>query len=311
MSFAPTSPFWVSDQATGVSTLYSGTGGIIPLVVTVPPTSPQPAGPTGQVFNSTTGFGGTHFIFDTLSGTIDGWSGTSPAAIEWAKAGAIYTGLALNSSGGSNYLYAADFKTGGGIDVYNSSFAPTTLTGNFTDPNAIAGYAPYNVQTIGGLLYVEYASIGAGGLPGTGGYIDVFNPDGTFVKRLTTGGPLDAPWGITLAPATGFGTYSGDLLVGNLNNGWINAFNPTTGAFLGTLDGPGGTPLVNSGLWSLNFGNGGNGSSTTSLYFTAGINGQTDGLLGQIELAPEPATWAFALTGLAFVAGLRLRRRRN
>jgi uncharacterized protein (TIGR03118 family) len=308
VSFAPTSPFWISNQGSGNTTLYDGAGNIVPLVVTIPGGGP-PSGPTGQVFNGTPGFvlpnGNTAvFIFDTLNGTIAGWNGgAGTTAVQVASsAGAIFTGLALGNAGGANYLYAADNT--GQIRVFDSSFHPVTLTGNFTDPNAIKGYAPFNVQLIGSNLYVTYAQITALGVaaPGSTGYIDVFNTDGDFLKRLTTGGSLNAPWGLTLAPA-GFGSFGNDLLVGNFGNGEILAFNPSTGAFLGTIDGVNGQPLVNDFLWALDFRTGGANVDPNALYFTAGINNQADGLFGDIAVTtPEPSVALLSLVGLGALA---------
>src|SRR5271166_5776635 len=294
MSFSPTSPFWVSDQFTGVSTLYTGTGSSIPLVVTVPPTSPPPAGPTGQVFNNTTSFtlpggGASHFIFDTLSGTVDAWGGGTSATVMVTKTGAGYTGLAIDSVGMNNYLYAAN--NAGGIDVYDATFTDvtgTTFAGKFVDPSPVPGFSAFNIQNVDGNLYVEYAALTAMGAPLPGGYVDEFDSAGNFIARVATGGPVDAPWGITMAPSSGFGTYSGDLLIGNFGNGQINAFNPTTNAYLGTLDGSNGMPIVNPFLWAINFRTGGPGATADALYFTAGINNQQDGLFGSIQLVPEP-----------------------
>jgi uncharacterized protein (TIGR03118 family) len=302
MSFSATSPIWVSDQVTGLSTVYNGTGGLL-LTVTVPSSSTPPNGPTGQVFNSSTAdFGGANFIFDTLSGTIDSRVSGTTSTIQATTSGAVYTGLALASAGGSNYLYAANFKSGGGINVFNSGFANvtgTTFAGKFVDPSPIAGFAAYNVQLVGGNLYVEYAEPGVkGAITGPGlGYVDEFDTNGNFIQRLATGGVLNAPWGITLAPSSGFGDFSGDLLVGNFGSGEIDAFS-TTGTFLGTLDGSNGMPLVNSGLWALDFGNGSSGTSSDALYFTAGINGETDGLFGDIQATPEPSSLLLLGAGL-------------
>lgn len=329
ISFSPTSPFWVSDQASGVATLYSGTGAPAggPLVVTIPAGGGPPSGPTGTVFNSgaTTSFllptpsGSTvraTFLFDTLSGTIQGWNpgstgGSASAVITADKPGAIYTGLAIDTSGGSDYLYAANNT--GSIDVYNSSFtnvSGTIFAGKFVDPNALPGFTPFNIQNINGMLYVTYADITPMGTPLAGGFVDEYDSSGNLIKRVATGGPLDAPWGITLAPASGFGTFSGDLLIGNFYpGGTINAFDPNTGIFLGTLTGPGGTPITNDFLWALDFGNGGTGFSSTTLYFTAGLNNQMDGLFGSIQVAPEPAAVGFAIIGLLSIAIARRRSR--
>jgi uncharacterized protein (TIGR03118 family) len=309
MSFSATSPIWVSDRATGVATLYSGTGSIVPLVVSTPPGAP--AGPTGQVFAGGTNFmlNGTpaSFIFATLAGTIDAWNngaGTT-AMVEATAPGAAFEGLAL----ANNMLYAANFQAGGGIDVFNSSYAPTTVSGNFADPNLPAGFAPFNVQNIGGMLYVEFAKVTAGSpvpLPGGGGFVDIFDTNGNLIQRLISGGTLDAPWGVALAPA-GFGAFGGDLMVGNFGNGEINAFNPTNGAFIGTLDDGSGNPFVNSGLWAIEFGN--SSANPNGLYFNAGLNMGTDGLFGVIQSTPEPASWSITALGVCVLIGLAWRRR--
>lgn len=307
VAFSPTGPFWVSDQGSSLSTLYDGAGNRIPLVVTVP------GGPTGQVFNTTTGFvlpngSKASFLFDTLGGNIVGWNGAAKttAVTVATTPGATYTGLALASTGGNNYLYAAN--AAGTIDVFNSSFARTTLTGNFTDPQLPGGYVPYNVQNIGGQLYVTYVKYDAMGNELPSGIVDVFNANGTFASRLSSSTALDAPWGLALAPST-FGSYGGDLLIGNFLNGEINAFDPISGAYLGTLDGSNGQPIVNDGLWSLNFRTAGTNVNTNSLYFTAGIDGETAGLFGAIAPTPTPEPAPFllvALGGFAFAA-IRLR----
>ena len=192
---------------------------------------------------------------------------------------------------------------------FNSSFNAVNLAGNFTGPNAIKGYVPFNVQTIGGQLYVTFAELTAQGVaaPGSGGYIDVFNTDGDFVKRFTTGGPLFAPWGITQAPA-GFGSYGNDLLVGNFGNGEILIFDPTTGNYLGTLDGKNGKPIVNDYLWSLSFRTDGANTNPDTLYFTAGINNQSDGLFGDLTATtPEPAAALLMLVGLGALTLMKRR----
>jgi uncharacterized protein (TIGR03118 family) len=213
----------------------------------------------------------------------------------------------LGNVGSSYYIYAANTAGSGGINVYDSNFndvSGTTFSGKFVDPNGIIGYVPFNIQAIGGNLFVEYAELtpaGAAVVGGTG-YVDEYDSSGNLIARVVTGGTLDAPWGITMAPATGFGAYSGDLLVGNFGNGEINAFNPTNGAYLGTLDGASGTPIVNNNLWALDFGNGGTGFSSTTLYFTAGVNNQMGGLFGSITAVPEPSTLLMAAAGLLSIA---------
>jgi uncharacterized protein (TIGR03118 family) len=302
MSFSPTSPFWISDAGTGVSTLYSGLGvKNTGLIVTTPP-----FGPTGQVFNTTTGFvdGATPatFIFSTLGGTIDAWNTAngSTAQVEATKSGGVYTGLAL----GGNDLYAADFK-GGTIDVYNSTFVPTTLAGNFVDPTLPSGYAPYNVAFLNGNIYVAYAQVD----PSTGraavgaglGFVSVFGANGVFSKRLASDSVLNAPWGMTIAPA-GFDAFGGDLLVGNFGDGTIHAFDPVSGALIGTITDSLGVPIANPGLWGIGFRTGGAQSTNPlSLYFAAGINGEADGLFGAITPAPEPGTLALGAAALGVI----------
>ena len=313
VSFSTTSPFWVSDQGSGKSTLYNGAGAIVQLVVTIPGGAP-PSGPTGQVNNSSTGFNvnGTpaSFIFDTLNGTIAAWNGSAGTnAVQMAATpGAIYTGLAQASSGGSPFLYAADST--GHIHVFDSNWTNvtgTTFAGKFVDPSPQPGFVPFNIQTIGSSLYVTYAQLTPMGTGLPGGYIDVFDTSGNFMKRFTSDGPLFAPWGLTLAPA-GFGSFGDDLLVGNFGNGEILVYDPTTGAFVSTINGTNGLPLVNPFLWALETRTAGAGVDLNAVYFTAGINNQADGLFGKIDPVPEPSTLFGTASGLIALALLRLRR---
>ncbi len=282
MSFSLTSPFWVSDQGADVSTLYNGAGVPQALVVATPPV-PGP-GPTGQVFAGGMGFTMSSgapavFIFSTLAGTIDAWnSGTNAVTQFTAPDGAVYTGLAL----AGNLLYAADTRNGK-IDVFNNTFQKTTVSGSFTDPGVSAGFTPYNIQNVSGRLYVEYAKRNA-----SGGFVGVFDVNGNLLQHISDS-HLNAPWGVTLAPS-GFGKFGNDLLVGNFGDGKINVFDPGTGAFLGTVSDAKGNPLVNSGLWSLAFRGAGSGLDPNTLYFTAGINGELDGLFGAIQAIPESVT---------------------
>jgi uncharacterized protein (TIGR03118 family) len=307
ISHSSGSPFWVSDNGMGVSTLYNGSGQpfpvVNPLVVTIPSPTGGTSAPTGQVFNGSTSFGGAPFIFATEDGTIAAWNGGTNAVLAATTVDAVYKGLAIGNNGSGDFLYATNFRAGT-IDVFNSSFTKTTLPGNFIDPNLPAGYAPFNIETINGMLYVTYAKQDADkkdDVAGPGnGFVDVFDLNGNLQGRLISNGPLDSPWGLALAPSN-FGDFSNDLLVGNFGDGLINAFDPTSGQLLGTLLDAQGNPIVNQGLWGLIFGNGGNGGDLNKLYFTAGIPGdgnvEDHGLFGVISV-PEPDVWTLIATAL-------------
>jgi uncharacterized protein (TIGR03118 family) len=319
-----TSPFWISDNGSGVSTLYNGSGAKIPLTVTVPIPlgGTPPSAPTGVVFNGTTDFdvaanAPAHFIFDTEDGTISGWNGGANAVVEVNNApnGAVYKGLAIANNGSGNFLYASNFNSGK-VEMYNSSF---TLTGSFTDPEVPTGYAPFNVQELNGDLFVTFALQDAAkhdDVAGPGhGFVDEFDLNGNLVTRLVSGGDLDSPWGLAIAP-TGFGNLGGDLLVGNFGDGNINAYNPTDGDFVETLDGPNGSPLVIQGLWGLRFGNGGSGGALGTLYFTAGIPGtgmvEDHGLFGSLTARAVPdSVSTVALLGMAFAVLVAIEARRR
>ncbi len=314
----PTSPFWISDNGTGLSTLYNGSGVAFPpgspLVVTIPG-----GAPTGVVFNSTSGFASSHFIFDTENGTVSGWSsGTAAVLKATAPAGSVYKGLALGSNASGNLLFAANFGLGR-VDVYNSSFGVTSVSGGFKDASIPAGFAPFDIQNINGKLYVTYAKQDAAkhdDVAGPGnGFVDVFDMNGNLLTHLVSHGALNSPWGLALAPS-GFGALSTDLLIGNFGDGVINAYDPITGAFKGTLDSPNGKPVVIDGLWGLSFGNGAFGQGLDSLYFTAGISGsgakEDHGLFGSLTATPEPAPAAsVGICGLAFVLWRFARRPRR
>jgi uncharacterized protein (TIGR03118 family) len=280
--------------------------------------------PTGQVFNPTsTNFGGAVFMFATEDGTISSWMGGTAAAIHvnLSASNAVFKGLALANNGSAAQLYATDFHNAQ-VDVFDTNFNPVSLgSGAFTDPSLPSGYAPFGIQQFGGKLYISYALQDAAkhdDVAGAGhGFVDVFNPDGTFVQRLITMGSLNSPWGMTWAPS-GFGKFGGDMLVGNFGDGTINVFDPTTGKWLAALDDQSGNPIVNQGLWGITFGNGAKAGSTNILYFTAGIPGpggmvEDNGLFGQINSAPEPGT--LTLLGSSFISligyGLRRAKRRN
>ena len=333
MSFSPTSPFWISNQGTATSTLYTAAPGTNVTKVNINPPSgfvgipnTPPGGPTGQVFNpnsanpNPTAFllnppnvqpaAPARFIFANLNGSISAWNpAISPGAIaEVTTPGAVYTGLAINTAG--TQLYAANVA-GGGINVFNSSFAPVSLPGGFTDPNLPAGFVPFNVADIGGKIYVTYAPAGLANMRAATagmGFVNVFDESGAFLQRLISGSQLASPWGVALAPA-GFGEFGGDLLVGNFSfvASEINAFDPVTGEWKGTI------PIntgANSpgGLWALAFGNGVSGDANT-LFFTDGINGEVNGLFGSIAAVPELSSWAMVVLGFAGVGFMAYHRK--
>jgi uncharacterized protein (TIGR03118 family) len=294
----PTSPWWVADNGTDTSTLYDGTGAPRPLVVTVD------GGPTGLIANSTTDFsvtgggvsGVARFIFATEAGTIRGWSPTVPAAsstvteigADRSSVGAIYKGLATGSVDGKNYLYAADFHNGR-IDVFDGTFTLQDWKHAFRDRWLPRGYAPFNIQNLGGLVFVTYAKQDADKEDEIAGrhkgFVDAFTESGRFAGRVASRGALNAPWGLAWAPAD-FGRFSGDLLVGNFGDGTINAYAITQHGwrFDGTLRDGDHKVISIDGLWALAFGNGSAAGPLNSLYFTAGPNDEKDGAFGSITL---------------------------
>ncbi|HEU5450881.1 MAG TPA: TIGR03118 family protein [Terriglobales bacterium] len=296
----PTTPWWVNDNGSGVSTLYNAAGvknTAIRVTIPPPPGSTDPSTPTGIAFNgSGSGFvvtangksGSARFLFATEDGSISGWNPTVDAAnsvITVPNFGAaIYKGLTIaTNSNGATLLYAANFSQGR-VDVFDSTWQPASTTGGFVDAALPAGYAPFNVQEIGGAIYVSFAKVGD--LPdeqhGKGlGFVDKFDTDGNLLMRFEHGPWLDAPWGLAIAPA-GFGQFSGDLLSGQFGSGRIAAYDPNSGEFVGFLHGPRG-PLVIDGLWALAFG-GGNATSgpANTLFFTAGPNDEQHGLFGTL-----------------------------
>jgi uncharacterized protein (TIGR03118 family) len=255
------------------------------------------AAPTGIVFNSTSDFvisEGTQsapsvFIFATEDGTLSGWSQpvdvtTAILKVDNSAGGAIYKGLALANNGSGNFLYATNFHAGR-VEAFDGSFAPATLSGSFTDPDIPAGFAPFGIAEIGGNLFVTFAKQDANkqdDVRGPGnGFVDVFDANGTFVRRFASQGTLNSPWGMVLTPA-GFGALGNMLLVGNFGDGRINAFDPSSGQFLGQLT-DGTNPITIEGLWGLEFGNGANGGDANTLFFTAGPGDETHGLLGSLQ----------------------------
>jgi len=285
------SVLWVSNNGTGTSTLYnSTTGAKNALVVTIPKPGAATGGkPTGQVFNPVaTDFllpsgAKASFIFSNEDGTIAGWASGATAVITADRStnGAVYKGLALATNAGASFLYATNFAKNS-VDVFDKTFK---YVSSFTDASVPAGYAPFGIQAIGGQLWVTFAKQGAAGsnddLPGAGnGHVDVFNPDGTRVKRFLSNGKLNSPWGVALAPS-GFGSAAGNILIGNFGDGKIGAYDVATGAFRGYLHDASNVPLVIDGLWDLKFGLA-PAPAPTTLYFSAGPNGETHGLIGTL-----------------------------
>jgi uncharacterized protein (TIGR03118 family) len=306
ISRSSTSPFWVSDNGTGRTTLYNGAGTPFPvppanrLVVTIPTGDPNasPAGtPTGQIFNGTAGFQLKNgkpavFLFVTEDGTLQAWNGTSPAEIEVnTKSASVFKGMAIASIidpdfGPAYYLYLADFRKGE-IAVYDSSFNWVPQRRHaFEDERIPKGFAPFNIQNIGGNLFVAFAEqdndkhdeVDGAGL----GFVDVFSPTGRLLLRLQHGSWFDGPWGMAMAPSD-FGEFSHNILVGQFGSGQILAFDPITGRFKGRLFDTSNSPLTIDGLWGLEFGSGAPNSGTaTTLFFAAGPGGEQHGLFGTI-----------------------------
>jgi uncharacterized protein (TIGR03118 family) len=323
MSYSATSPFWISNQGTSTSTLYTGNGTPFPQPTPLVVSIPGVGGPTGQAFTGTSAFvmdnnaGNAVFAFATLDGTIAAWNNAAgtTAITQATTPGAVYTGMAVGSSNGSNFLYAAN-NANGTIDVFNQNFDAVSLGPNaFTDPNLAPGLSPFNVVNVGGQLFVTYAAGGADADEqdlGTGA-VDVFSTDGTLLGRFATGslsgGLIDtlvSPWGVTVAPSN-FGAFGGDILIGNFSDedGFINIFD-MSGNFLGVLTM--GADVFNMPyLWALGTRTGGPNVDTSSVYFTAGIGDEEHGLFGQLRPVPEPSTWAMMLVGFGAI-GMAFRR---
>ena len=314
---SPTGPFWVSNQVSNNSTLYNGAGVPQPLVVAMPTAN---SGPTGQVFNGNTNdfilANGVkaNFLFANLNGQISAWNSGTVAQTVITGTGAVYTGLAIGAVNGDNVLYAAD-TVGSKIDVFGSNFAKlngTSFVNSFVDPLLPTGYKVFNVQNLNGTIYVAYHDTFGGNAASNGGVVAEFGLDGHFIKQLINsgpGGPLEDPWGMVIASAN-FGQFSGDLLVGNKESGAINAFDPTTGAFLGLVATVTNDPTsTNNGLWGLSFGNGGTAGSVDTLYAFAGINNERDGLMVAITSVPEPSSILMTFVGIGLATGGTLIRR--
>jgi uncharacterized protein (TIGR03118 family) len=291
----PTSPWWVSDNGTDLSTLYRFDGTKVPLTVQVP------SAPTGAVSNTGSNFvvsngtasGPALFIFATEEGKVLGWNPNvsltqAQVAVDHSGMGAVYKGLAIASTAAGDFLYATDFHNGR-VDVFDGNFHPVKALDAFVDPNIPAGYGPFGIQNLGGTIVVTYAKQDADrhdDVAGQGhGFVDMFDTSGTFIRRVATHGQLNSPWGIAMAPAS-FGRFSGDLLVGNFGDGQISTFEPQpdgTFELVGQLRTSDRKVLTIDGLWALQFGKGAaNNGSLNTLFFTAGPDGEAHGLFGTI-----------------------------
>jgi len=298
MGASATSPVWIGDNATGTSVLYNSAGVKQALTVAIP----GDGSVTGVLFSNVGGsFNGDTFLFDSEDGTVSGWRGalgTTAETLQTADSANVYKGLAGANIGGTEYAYLANFRTGN-VDVLKGNGGAPNLTGAFLDPNLPTGYAPFDVQNLGGVLYVTYAvQDGAkhDDVAGAGnGIVDAFDLQGNLLQRIATNGALNSPWGLAMAPA-GWGDVGGDLLVGNFGDGRINVYT-TSGTFVETLLDSSGNPLSIDGLWALRFNI--NNNTPNTLFFTAGPNGEADGLFGELNLAPEPETWALAAGSMA------------
>lgn len=305
ISMSAASPFWISSNGGGTSTVYRVdpvTQAVTKVALTV--AIPGAGNPTGQVFNSGGAgqFNGDAFLFVSEDGTVSGWRGALGTSAETlASMSAVYKGAAIASTGGGTYLYAADFSRGS-IDVFKGAAGAANLGGNFTDPGLPSGFAPFNVQALGGALYVSYAQQDPGSpdeVDGAGlGFVDRFDLQGHLLGRVASGGALDAPWGMAIAP-TSFGALAGKLLVGNFGDGHINAYDVGSGTWAGQLTGTDGQPVAIDGLWGLSVGNGAGAGSTQALYFTAGPGDESHGLFGVMQAVPEPAPAGMVALALA------------
>ncbi len=297
--FGPTNPVWVSDNTTGVSTLYDGNGNAIPLVVTIPGGKP-----TGITFNTSAAdflitcgaaaASAAAFLWATENGVIAAWNGscgsTAVTLPTTAVPNGVYKGIAIAGDGARDFrLFAADLFNGK-IQVFDHNFMPTTVPGGFVDPSLPPGYAPFNILSLEGNLYVAYAFHVAGDSDETAGpglgIVDVFDANGFLITRVATGGKLNAPWGMAIAPAD-FGKFSGMLLVGNFGDGTINAYDTKNNNFAGQLRAGKGKVLAIDGLWGIAFGNNFRAQPANTLFFAAGPNDENDGLYGTILPAPE------------------------
>jgi len=309
LAFGPTSPFWINDNGTGLSTLYQynfGTGLVDVLAqpsVVVPPPSIDPgatSAPTGIVFNPANAFtpnpifSGDLFIFATEDGTISGWQPSfgDNAVLRVDNTdpdGPVYKGLAMGVDGANVELFATNFRSGK-VDVFDENYQPVKLGKTaFADKKLPKGYAPFGIANINSLLYVTYAlqdDEKHDDIKGPGhGFVDVYQTNGKLLRRFASRGTLNSPWGIVMSPNVGFGTANSSILIGNFGDGGIGVHNAATGKFQEFLTDANGDSIAIDGLWALSFGNAGGAGPTTTLFFTAGPNGESDGLFGKIEVS--------------------------
>jgi uncharacterized protein (TIGR03118 family) len=279
LALSPTGTAWISAEGSGKSVVYSPDG-----VEVLPPVSiPTGGHPTGIVYNATTDFiipGGVSakYIFVGTTGVISAWSsGTAAVKLVDNSSTSVYTGIAIAADAGANFLYVANWKLAK-VDVFDHNF--NQVSKPFIDSTIPDSYSPYNIQSIGGQLYVTYARVDITGEEEKGaglGFVDIFNPNGSLVKKFVSQGELNVPWGVALAPAGYFeGNSNASILVGNFGDGRINAYN-TNGDFMGKVK-SGGSDVVIDGLWGIVF-----NADASRLYFTSGPHSETQGLFGYIK----------------------------
>jgi uncharacterized protein (TIGR03118 family) len=322
VAYAPTGPFWVSNNQTGTATVYSvspttdvPTKASLEVTIATPQGQTTPASPTGVVFNDSQGFlvdgAPSSFIFVTEDGTLSAWNSSAgtqsvllvdnstntaqgdPTVPPAGSSGAVYKGLAIGQNAGQNMLYAANFRHGT-VDMFNDQFQQV---GSFTDSSLPAGYAPFNAQVLNNHVFVTFAlqdELKHDDVSGAGnGFVDEFDMNGQLIGHVASNGPLNSPWGLAIAPQD-FGKFAGDLLVGNFGDGTINAFDLNTDMFVGALRGIDGNPIAISDLWTLKPGNGGAAGNTGNIFFSAGGQNEAQGVFG--SLTPIPGTNLFSVS---------------